>query len=299
MKAHPRSVAVVVPAYNAEKLLARCIDSILAQTVPVAEIIVVDDGSTDRTLAIASRYASPVRCITRGNHGLAHARNTGIRAASSEWVAFLDADDTWRPEKIERQLLAAQEHPEVALFYTDATVVSPDGTLLGRYLERKRPASGWVFDRLLESVFALPSTWMIRRSTLMEVGLFREELRRVEDYDLLLRLARRHQFQLVPEELTLYERQEDSLSRNAAEMALAEVSVLGTVMRQGLNSVQQRSVRRRLAANFFELSYAGRSTDIRQSLHWALRCVRTYPYAARNWRLLATSAARSLLPASS
>ena len=289
------SVTAVIPAYNAERLIARCLDSILAQTVPVAEIIVIDDGSTDQTLAVASAYPHPVRCFTRENLGLSHARNTGIRAARTEWIAFLDADDTWKPAKIERQLLAAEQHPEAGVFYTDASVTTPEGAVLGRYLEGKDAATGWVFDRLLSSVFALPSTLMIRRSTLMEAGLFREDLKRAEDYDLLLRLARLSQFQLVPEELTLYERQENSLSRNSREMSLAEVSILDSLMRRGLTPTQLRSVRRRLATNFFELAYASRHTDRQKSLHWAWRSIKTYPYASRNWTMLAKSAARFLI----
>jgi glycosyltransferase involved in cell wall biosynthesis len=100
----PPRVSCVIPAYNAERFLADAIESILAQTHALFEVIVVDDGSTDGTAGIAGRYRDRVRCVTQANAGLAAARNAGVGAASGDFVAFLDADDLWLPEKLARQL---------------------------------------------------------------------------------------------------------------------------------------------------------------------------------------------------
>src|SRR5271168_3299780 len=93
-------ISVVVPTYNRADLLARAVESALAQTIPVREILIVDDGSTDDTERVAAGFAAPVRYIRQANGGVASARNTGIAAAAGEWVAFLDSDDEWVPTKL-------------------------------------------------------------------------------------------------------------------------------------------------------------------------------------------------------
>ncbi|MEJ0091064.1 MAG: glycosyltransferase family A protein [Limisphaerales bacterium] len=97
-------VSVVIPAFNAEKYLAAAIESVLAQTIRPAEIIVVDDGSTDGTASVAERFGSPVSCHRRAHHGIAATRNFGVYIARGNWLAFLDADDLWMPDKLERQM---------------------------------------------------------------------------------------------------------------------------------------------------------------------------------------------------
>jgi glycosyltransferase involved in cell wall biosynthesis len=123
------TVAAVIPAYNAAHLLDRCLESVLRQTVPVQEVWVVNDGSTDDTVAVLQRWQekdSRIHAIHKGNGGVATARNAGTVAASSEWVAFLDADDTWMPEKLERMLAIRERDPQAIVLYHDA--VLPDGT---------------------------------------------------------------------------------------------------------------------------------------------------------------------------
>ena len=106
-------VSVIIPSYNSARFLATAIDSVLAQTTPVAEVFVVDDGSTDDTSALVesyvARYPKLIRYIPQANGGPGAARNTGLQAASSDWVAFLDADDWWKPEKLARQLAVLAE----------------------------------------------------------------------------------------------------------------------------------------------------------------------------------------------
>jgi len=111
-------VSAIIPCYNYGKYLPRAIDSILAQTRPVSEILVVDDGSTDNTREVATSYGDRVQYIFQQNQGRAAARNHGMREATGDWIALLDADDWWFPEKIELQLKAAAARPEAVLVYT-------------------------------------------------------------------------------------------------------------------------------------------------------------------------------------
>src|SRR5713226_5813779 len=110
-------VAVVVPAHNAEDFLDETLESVWAQTTPPSEVIVVDDGSTDRTADIAQRHR--VTLLSQGNRGPSAARNTAIRATTQPWIAFLDADDVWEPEKLEAQWQAVQACPEAGAVFCD------------------------------------------------------------------------------------------------------------------------------------------------------------------------------------
>ena len=111
-------VSVVIPSYNLGRLLTQAIDSVLAQTVVPSEIIVVDDGSTDDTQVRLEPYSGRIRCIRQGNRGVSAARNRGIREASGQLIAFLDADDVWHPRKLELQLAAFEDRPDLGLLGT-------------------------------------------------------------------------------------------------------------------------------------------------------------------------------------
>ena len=128
-------ISVVVPAWRAEKTLAATLDSILLQTWRELEVLVVDDASPDGTLALAQSYAAKdprVRVIAQPqNGGVSKARNRGVREARGEWIAFLDSDDLWMPEKLERQMALAAQHPEAGLFFTGSAFISEDDRKYG------------------------------------------------------------------------------------------------------------------------------------------------------------------------
>ena len=125
------TVSVVIPAYNAEKTLPKTLNSVLEQTLPPLEIIVIDDCSADNTAAIVAEYAArDSRLLYRKNEknaGVSHSRNVGVAMASGEWIAFLDSDDCWTPEKLEHQLAAAQKDPTCAFLFTASAFMDQDG----------------------------------------------------------------------------------------------------------------------------------------------------------------------------
>lgn len=283
------TVSAVVPAYNTAALLPRCIESILTQTVAVDEVIVVDDGSVDKTREVAESFGPRVRCISQANKGAAGARNCGIRSATGEWIALLDSDDDWVPNKIERQLEAVRQHPECDFIYSDATVILPDGSTAENFQADKEAPCGWVFDHLLQSCFVNGSTVMARRSALMEAGLFNESLRCAEDYDLWLRVSRRHQFWFVPEPLAFYERQAESLTRNDAVMAASQIAVLEPILAERLSATQHSGAKKHLASAYFSLSYATRERDAREAVSLAWRSWRNNPRRLASVKLLAGS----------
>ncbi len=200
-------VSVVIPAFNAEGHLPRALRSALAQTRPAWEILVVDDGSTDRTAEVAAGFGGTVRVLRHGrNRGLSAARNTGIRHALGDWVALLDSDDAWYPAKLERQARAfGADGRGPGFVFCLTRVIRADGAswidCADAPLPQKDPR-GFLADLLVRNaVSGSGCSPVVRRDVLIETGGFDESLRACEDWDLWLRAAARTPFWRVDEVL--------------------------------------------------------------------------------------------------
>lgn len=189
MKEQPL-VSVIIPAYNAEKYIKEAIESVLNQTYKNIELIVVDDGSTDNTAEIVKKYLNDprVKYIYQENKGLAGARNTGIKKAKGDYIAFLDADDFYLPEKIEKEVKFLKEHPEFDIVYCNMEHFY-DGKSKILFQHRGPFYSGNVFEKLLNKFFGQADTLLIPKKILDKIGLFDEKMRYSEDWDLLLRIS--------------------------------------------------------------------------------------------------------------
>ena len=194
-------VSVIIPTYNRSSMVREAVASVLAQTEAAGEVIVVDDGSTDDTAFILKSFGSSIRTIVQGHQGVSVARNSGIRAASGEWLAFLDSDDLWLPRKLRVQLDFFSEHREFKICQTEETWLR-NGHQLNPKKYHKKPR-GNCFPQLLERCLISPSAVMIHRELFDEVGLFNEFLPVCEDYDLWLRIGCRHPVGLVERPLVI------------------------------------------------------------------------------------------------
>ncbi len=184
----PTSVGVVIPTFNRAHLLGRALDSVLAQTLPLRQIIVVDDGSTDSTAELVAGYPG-VSYLRQENRGVSAARNLGIRHCGCDWIALLDSDDEWLPEKLGVQFEALAENPGHRLIHCDEIWIRN-----GRRVnpaDRHRKRGGWIFEYCLPLCVISPSAAVIERSLLIEAGGFNEQLPACEDYDLWLRVCSR------------------------------------------------------------------------------------------------------------
>lgn len=223
------TVSVVIPAYNSARWIEEAIESVLAQSVPPQDIIVVDDGSTDDTARRVAKFGNRVRYVHQENQGVAAARNAGIARSTGDWIAFLDADDVWHPLKLELQLRALAAHPEVGMLGTD-TVDWP-----ARF--EARPASTSVVLRSWEELAVknrfTTSSVMARRELLDRVGAFDVTLRGPEDYDLWLRVAEAAPVGVLESPLVGYRTVAQSLGRQARTMDAALGRVLGKVESRG------------------------------------------------------------------
>ena len=187
------TVSVIIPAYNATKYIGEALNSVFAQTFSSYEVIVINDGSedTEELERELKRYPESLRYIKQENRGAAVARNTGLRAAVGEFVAFLDADDTWLPSFLEKQM-EFLKGSKADLVYADA-FLSGDSRLAGRTFMQLEPSRSEVTPEnlLAIKVTVLTSTVLARKEPIFEVGLFDETFRRGQDFDLWLRLAKR------------------------------------------------------------------------------------------------------------
>ena len=196
------SICVVIPAHNAADTLARAIDSVLAQTRPASEIVVVDDAGTDDTAAVARSYrAQGVMLVSlHKRRGAAGARNAGIAAAGSNWIAFLDADDEWLPAKLERQAEAIDREPGASLVFCASEEFLPDGSCLGDTFRGGQVHTGeGAWKALLETNFVATPTVMAPRALLLRLDGFDESLGVGEDQDMWIKLALAGRLAYVPE----------------------------------------------------------------------------------------------------
>ena len=243
-------VTIVVPAYNAERWLRDALNSAVAQSFQAHEIIVVDDGSKDRTEDIARSFGDKIRYIRQPNQGVSAARNAAIREATGDWIAFLDSDDLMVPEKLEKQVAMIEENPNLVVVYSAFQYLYPDGTT--KLMPAFRAADLWPALRYRTPI--LPSASMIRRSALEEVGGFSTDYAYGEDWELWFRLIRRYSaraFHNTAESLTMYRCWENSATRHSMRVTAAGLRLLETVLLDDLSGIKKKIWKRKIESRFF------------------------------------------------
>lgn len=304
------SVSVVIPCFNTERYIAATLHAVLAQAGAELEVIVVDDGSTDGSAALVARDFPQVRLVRRTNAGVAAARNTGIEAATGDWVAFCDADDIWLPGKLAAQFAAIQAAPGCRMSYTawevwvsEAAEPAPEllQSLAGQAQDTWRwaGATGWLYPELLLDCVVWTSTVLMQRSLLAETGGFDTGLRIGEDYDLWLRASRLTRIERVARPFALYRQHPQSITRSAPSANYKGRVIQSAIDRWGYAGPDGRRadesvVRRMLAKTWSDFAAAQISAGQRQagrgSARQALRLELLHMPA---WKLLV----RSWLPA--
>jgi glycosyltransferase involved in cell wall biosynthesis len=192
-------VSVVIPTYQSAKYIQEAIDSILNQAYKDYEIIVVDDGSTDDTIQVLKKYGTRIKVIRQENRGAANARNRGILASCGEYIAFLDSDDVWMPNKLELHINILENNPEIGIVFSDVICVFGDRKT--KYFNFRNPHSGEVYIHLFIRNFIPMSAAVVRKKCFEEVGLFDESLSASEDHDMWLRIARFFKVDFIDEPL--------------------------------------------------------------------------------------------------
>jgi glycosyltransferase involved in cell wall biosynthesis len=208
----PCKVAVVLPCYNSAKYLARALDSVLAQTYSGVRFYVIDDGSTDETANILKRYLDHGLAVFQEHEGQAAARNRGIRMSDEPYIAFLDADDYWLPQKLERQIAPLRQNPNVGMVCSDCVTLKGGQSESSYFENASVPRTGKLFARLARECFIFTPTVLVRRECLEQVGYFNESLVVSEDFNLWLRIAARWEIAVIPEVLAVRDARPEGLS---------------------------------------------------------------------------------------
>ncbi|MET0050456.1 MAG: glycosyltransferase [Candidatus Thiodiazotropha sp.] len=206
------AVSVIIPTHNRVHTLPRALDSVLAQSHAAHEIIVIDDGSSDGTPELMTQHYAHCVYLRQDNRGVSAARNRGIREASGEWLALLDSDDSWMPEKLERQLEQLTAEPQLRLCHSEEIWIR-NGKRVNA-MRKHAKQGGHIFEHCLPLCVISPSAALLHHSLFDDYGGFDEELPACEDYDLWLRICSREAVAFVDEPLVVkYGGHEDQLSR--------------------------------------------------------------------------------------
>jgi glycosyltransferase involved in cell wall biosynthesis len=230
-------VSVIIPTYNRGWIIKEAIDSVLAQDYTEFELIVVDDGSTDHTSDILDSYGDDIKVLSQKNKGVSAARNLGIAEASGKFIAFLDSDDLWLPQKLTFQIEFINQTPDALICQTEEVWIR-NGLRVNPKKRHKKP-SGMIFKPSLELCLVSPSAVMIQRSLLDRVGEFDETLPACEDYDLWLRISCRFPVHLIDAPLIIKRGgHDDQLSRGAG-LDKFRIKAIEKIIKSGILSDDQ------------------------------------------------------------
>lgn len=219
------NVSVIITTYQRANLVSQAIESVLAQTYTDYEIIVVNDGSTDNTREVLARFGDKITVIHQENKGLSVARNTGIMAAAARYIAFLDDDDLWIPNKLEKQIAFLESHPHIGLISSNTFFFDEFGILDDTWIQTFPTPPVQNCLTLFVRNFMPVLTVIVRKKCLDEVGLFDETMRSCEDYDLWLRIAEKWSIHFMSEPLGQCRKSANSMSTNQERMLLSTLRV--------------------------------------------------------------------------
>jgi glycosyltransferase involved in cell wall biosynthesis len=275
-------VAVIIPVYNGRKYLSETIKSVLNQTSPPAEVLVIDDGSIDGSAEEAQSFGSAVRVIRRQNSGVSASRNYGASLTTAKWLAFMDADDIWEPENLERQAAMITASPDADVCYTGRKlfVPSPESGLYIDAAADPMPGPEELSSVLLDRCPFTPSAVTIRRETFLAVGGFNSAFDSVEDWDLWLRLMYHGaRFVHCPEPLMKWRVHPESASNNAVSVLRTQLAVVRNTIFPHLGPLRSFTAGRRLESRLeAEAAILIREQRKPGSLELMLRSLLKHPF---------------------
>lgn len=240
------SISVAIPVFNGEKYIEQAIRSAMEQTLPPQEIIVIDDGSTDSSREIASSFGPSVTCISQQNRGLSAARNLAVKRSSGDWIAFLDADDYWFPDKLARQAAVIQADPSIGLIYTGKTNLFPDGTTNDEPV--RQPS--WIKKMLPVQNFIFPTTVMVKRSLVLEHA-FDETLKSSEEWWFFYSLSRITDFGVIADPTAVYRLSQESLSNRDWKSVLHYADIVSQRILHDFTGFHKMLLRRKVNSRLF------------------------------------------------
>jgi len=240
------SITVIIPSFNRAYCLERALDSVLKQSYLPSSIIVIDDGSTDDTEKVVKTKYPQIEYYKQENAGVSAARNLGINKSSTDWIALLDSDDEWLPDKLERQVEVLRQNPESKLCHTEEIWIR-NGKRVNQ-MNKHQKSGGWIFEKCLPLCAISPSSVLMHKSLFDEKGFFREDLPACEDYDLWLKICASYPVLYLEEPgIIKYGGHDDQLSQKYWGMDRFRIqSLLNLLSKNLLNEEQQQATREML-----------------------------------------------------
>lgn len=281
-------VSIITPTFNRSDYLPEAIDSVLGQTYPNFELIIIDDGSTDDTKTLVDSYLTDPRInyIYQSNQGQSVARNKGIAESKGEFVCFLDSDNAWCPNKLERSVQEFRRFPEADIVYGDIILIDEKSAEIGKGSMKRY--SGKITPYLLKDNFVSMNTTMTRRKCFDELGSFNESDRIAEDYELWLRFSTRFEFRYIPEFLGYYRVMDDQISSDKKQRFLGNERLLLNFLEKYPDAVT-RQQRRRGLSHFYirKARYEISIKSFRDAFSDIVKGINYYPWWRGPWRALA------------
>lgn len=280
------TISVIIPAFNAEKTILETIQSIQAQSFKNFELIVIDDGSTDGTLSVLADIDDPrLKVFSYKNGGLPIARNRGIERSTGDFISFIDADDLWKPNKLEKQLEALEKYTDAGVAYSWTAFIDENSNFL--YAWEPIFFQGYVYPNLLVRNFiSSGSNILVRREYIEAAGKFDPQLKSVEDWDYYLRLAALCPFAVVPEYQILYRRSSQAMTSKIDTMESANLTVIDRAFQDAPPELQY--LKKRSLANAYR--YLAKqclfnnldSTGVKQARQKLKKAIASYPMILLN-----------------
>ena len=270
------TITAVMPVYNGAHQIRRALDSILRQTRPVDEVLVVDDGSTDETPEIVLGYGGIVRLVRQKNAGAAAARNRAVREASSEWIAFLDHDDEWLPQKIELQVAALEAHPEARLCYCSRYWVQ---NVEGAKNLVQLPLPHDIVQRARLGTPFPPSVVLLHKAEMLALGGFVEYLRTsCEDWEMFARFVSTYPVvDIADPAVNYYESEGSSSLKNARQMMEHSLSIVEPALLCGLKGLDRILWRRRIRSIIYHQAAKTAARFGEDAMRYLLQSYREWP----------------------
>lgn len=275
--------SVIIPAYNSERYLGETIESVLQQRKVTFEVIVVDDGSTDGTFEVAQSFGGCVKILSQPNSGCSSARNYGARAATGDYLAFLDADDIWLPEKLETQ--SHKLRAGYDMVYTNRFNIGDKGDLPSVQSDIEQMPEGDIFENLLMGNVITNSSVVIKRERFLSLNGFNTSLLTCEDWDLWLRYAASGSIGFCPEPLVKYRFHAGGKSRNYVRQAAARENIISSILATDRGSNISGPKKRRVWAYTFRSAAwaSARARDMTFSMKQFVKAFRQAPFEFRIW----------------
>jgi glycosyltransferase involved in cell wall biosynthesis len=289
---HKPLVSVIIPVFNSEGFLRQAIDSVLAQRYEPLQIIAVNDGSTDASLSILKSYGDQIAILQQPNAGSAVARNKGIKESEGEFIAFLDADDVWHPDKTSIQIAHLKEHLDIGLVYASLFKTAHfQNSEIDRFLmtpvegmvEIDPRSSGWRYTNLLRKSGPHTSSVILRRSVIDHVGEFDSRLRRGQDYDYWIRASRETKFHKLQPKLSVYRIHKKGITQTPTPLNYEAIVIESALQRWGRkgpdgSKVSHFDIQKRLSRLWFDYAYLHeKKGDIAKAKSAFLRSFRYLP----------------------